>query len=558
MESIVLLYVTRICWHSLTAGAQTTSYGLLAMSVYGPGRHRSAQVAPATLLMLLAALQTTGFWLADKAPYQQKVAASMTELVHCTQPAVAPLFIRAFFMIIQQSWLALDKHRVDKYLSLIRHMLRQAMLWAVHEDLDSEAGAARAQAFCEVMHSGVLAAKPDGVRYQLADVWLDEMVNVLADGRSHEHVMTLLLPIFQLCCQCDSAILFQRVVAKVLQPLLYTVHPPDDEDASRVHMLMESTVPPAAHRMIRAAAAAAEAGDSDVYLPLPLSAVQCIPLGKQLQAIAGAKTTTGRHRKSLYSLARQLMTAGLERGEALEEEEQEPAQPAAPAPAPAPAPAAAAAKAEPKGKAAKRAKAARARAGSADMDADVMDEMAAAVAAFRGDGGSAAAVASQSLAAADAVARGSGSLDAEAGAAQGKAGRKRRARAAADAAAAVASQDGSDSGSQDATPASARTKRVRVNLSENQSISFKRSVKLLHSSKTNGADDLADPRKVKPAIKSSSPSASPASEDDTPRKPAKRVPASGAQLHLAGAGKPAGKKGGKKGRAGGKQASRRR
>lgn len=544
----------------MAGGGLGISYGLLAMSGYGSLSHSqtllSSGCTPHSLtLHTLLAVLPTGFWLADKAPYQQKVAASMTELVHCTQPAVAPLFIRAFFMIIQQSWLALDKHRVDKYLSLIRHMLRQAMLWAVHEDLDSESGAARAQAFCEVMHSGVLAAKPDGVRYQLADVWLDEMVNVLGDGRSHEHIMTLLLPIFQLCCQCDSAILFQRVVSKVLQPLLYTVHPPDDEDASRVHMLMESTVPPAAHRMIRAAAAAAEAGNSDVYLPLPLSAVQCIPLGKQLQAIAGAKTTTGRHRKSLYSLARQLMTAGLERGEALEDEEEEPAKPAAPAPAPAPAPAA---KAEPKGKAAKRAKAARARAGSADMDADVMDEMAAAVAAFRGDGGSAAAVASQSLAAADAVARGSGSPDAGAGAAQGKAGRKRRARAAADAAAAATSQDGSDSGSQDATSASGRTKRVRVNLSENQSISFKRSVKLLHSSKTNGADDLADPRKVKPAIKSSSPSASPVSEDDTPRKPAKRVPASGAQLHLAGAGKPNGKKGGKKGRGGGKQASRRR
>ena len=50
------------------------------------------------------------FWMSDKAPVQQMLAASLADLVHCFQDAdLSTLFLRAFFQTMVREWGGIDR-----------------------------------------------------------------------------------------------------------------------------------------------------------------------------------------------------------------------------------------------------------------------------------------------------------------------------------------------------------------------------------------------------------------------------------------------------------------
>ena len=81
---------------------------------------------PADALKLWRALFYC-MWMSDKTLVQQDLALRMARMLRALPPAAQPPFVAAFFATMRREWLGLDRYRVDKFLSLIRRVVCEAL-----------------------------------------------------------------------------------------------------------------------------------------------------------------------------------------------------------------------------------------------------------------------------------------------------------------------------------------------------------------------------------------------------------------------------------------------
>lgn len=118
-------------------------------------------------------------WYCDKPIPQQNLAGNLGELFSqvVTKPNL-PNFQRAFWAIIAKEWPTIDKWRIDKYLMLVRRVLRHSLFrlqgdnWK-NEDIES---------FLEVLQEFPLRDDPkfpQSLAYHVCDIYLDEIEYVI-------------------------------------------------------------------------------------------------------------------------------------------------------------------------------------------------------------------------------------------------------------------------------------------------------------------------------------------------------------------------------------------
>ncbi|KAJ8600666.1 hypothetical protein CTAYLR_007431 [Chrysophaeum taylorii] len=154
-------------------------------------------------------------WLSDLAPVQQELAKRVGGLVHCfSAPEAACRWLAAFCVTLEAEWDRLDKHRLDKYYSLARQVVREAIAFGAWS---AESLAAIARTF----DSGVLRRRPNGPRLHFCDVVIDE-VRAVATSTPYDDVgpvLALLEPFLALLAASDRAV-FSRAVDRVVGDIL--------------------------------------------------------------------------------------------------------------------------------------------------------------------------------------------------------------------------------------------------------------------------------------------------------------------------------------------------
>lgn len=137
------------------------------------------------------------------------------------------VFQRCFFETLTREWAGLDRYRIDKFLSLIRRMLHEALRFCsdtaandsssstistemTEWELKSSTGIATV--INEVMSA---SSTPNGIRLHIADIFIDELMSALA-GRLHTPLLlSLLVPMSNVLRSSDSLVLFERVATAV-------------------------------------------------------------------------------------------------------------------------------------------------------------------------------------------------------------------------------------------------------------------------------------------------------------------------------------------------------
>jgi len=137
------------------------------------------------------------------------------------------VFQRCFFETLTREWTGLDRYRIDKFLSLIRRMLYEALRFCsdtaandgsstssssemTEWELKSSTGIATV--INEVMSA---SSTPNGIRLHIADIFIDELILALA-GRLHTPLLlSLLVPMSNVLRSSDSLVLFERVATAV-------------------------------------------------------------------------------------------------------------------------------------------------------------------------------------------------------------------------------------------------------------------------------------------------------------------------------------------------------
>ena len=99
-----------------------------------------------------------------------------SEIPHCRGAHLASLFVRTFFRTVRREWGKMDKYRVDKFYSLIRMIMHQVYRYMSLRHWST--GIMRI--FNDVLHEEILCQTPNGLRYHLIDLTLDELARVNA------------------------------------------------------------------------------------------------------------------------------------------------------------------------------------------------------------------------------------------------------------------------------------------------------------------------------------------------------------------------------------------
>ncbi|KAL5116728.1 hypothetical protein ACEQ8H_005340 [Pleosporales sp. CAS-2024a] len=134
-----------------------------------------------------------GLWMQDKPANQQYLSRSLASLVPSLRDAVVIPFLRAFWLTMAREWSHIEALRLDKYLYLIRRYMAASFDYLARKKWDARV----LEAFNEVMAETPLHPKdmkiPNGLRYHVLDVWVDELEKVRGGWEKSDEVLEVLV-----------------------------------------------------------------------------------------------------------------------------------------------------------------------------------------------------------------------------------------------------------------------------------------------------------------------------------------------------------------------------
>lgn len=111
-------------------------------------------------------------WLSDKFLVQRQLAEHISSLVHTfSKNKLKHLFLTCYFRTILREWALLDQHRVEKFYYLGRMMIRDMFA----ELSRSKWKDVQIDAMTNILENEVLHKTPNGVRFHLVDIYIEEL-----------------------------------------------------------------------------------------------------------------------------------------------------------------------------------------------------------------------------------------------------------------------------------------------------------------------------------------------------------------------------------------------
>jgi len=121
-----------------------------------------------------------------------------TEIPHCRGAHLVSLFVRTFFRTIHREWHTMDKYRVDKFYTLIRTMMHEIYEYMALRGWNYGI----VLLLNDAIFDEILKQPPNGLRYHLIDLCLEELAKVNAKAKvplTEATFLDVLEPFFGLC-----------------------------------------------------------------------------------------------------------------------------------------------------------------------------------------------------------------------------------------------------------------------------------------------------------------------------------------------------------------------
>ena len=151
-------------------------------------------------------------WLSDKAPVQMELAQAISGLLRSfKEEEIAAMYFGMFFRTMVREWTLLDQHRVNKFYTLIRLILREA-LSSMHK---KGWGIEAVDSLLDVLEEEVLVKTPNGLRLHVADIFLQELYTVSGGDIDTDAFMRVLRPFFGAMQGCLDSSFQERVSKKI-------------------------------------------------------------------------------------------------------------------------------------------------------------------------------------------------------------------------------------------------------------------------------------------------------------------------------------------------------
>ncbi|CAG5157073.1 uncharacterized protein ALTATR162_LOCUS4865 [Alternaria atra] len=138
-------------------------------------------------------------WMQDKPALQQGLSRDLASIVSSLRTPVVLPFIRAFFLTMSSEWSRIEALRLDKYLYLIRQYLNASFTFLSRNKWKKNLLEQWNTVVEEIPLERQNMRIPNGLRYHVMDIWVDEMEKVEGEAwekeDKRETLETLVLPV---------------------------------------------------------------------------------------------------------------------------------------------------------------------------------------------------------------------------------------------------------------------------------------------------------------------------------------------------------------------------
>lgn len=114
----------------------------------------------------------------DKPALQQALSRNLASLVSTLRTPVVLPFLRAFWRTIAREWSHIEALRLDKYLYLIRQYLNASFKFLERQKWKKSVLEQWNEIMEDIPLNSTDMALPNGLRYHVLDIWVDEMEKV--------------------------------------------------------------------------------------------------------------------------------------------------------------------------------------------------------------------------------------------------------------------------------------------------------------------------------------------------------------------------------------------
>ncbi|GAX26591.1 ribosomal RNA-processing protein 1 [Fistulifera solaris] len=209
----------------------------------------------------------------DKVQDDESDTEDVSEIRHCRGAHLASLFLRTYFSTLRREWGNMDKYRIDKFYTLTRFLLRESFQYMAKRHWSL--GIIRL--FNDTIYEEVLSKTPNGIRYHLIDITMEELARVNATAPmtlTEATFLDCLEPYFGLL-QTSETLVHERVTEKIMKKFL------------EEHSVLSETY---------------LKSDSDEGKELILDQVHVGTVAKFIFGVASDGATLDCHRKKVYGL----------------------------------------------------------------------------------------------------------------------------------------------------------------------------------------------------------------------------------------------------------------
>eukprot|EP01039_Chlorochromonas_danica_P004024 gene4024-4401_t len=166
-------------------------------------------------------------WLADKAPIQRELSEALVNLWDCLEPqqqsstasstsSNQAAFLLACCRILLREWSLLDKYRVNKFYSFFRLLIQKVFQLIQNHNWQND----YIQPLLQILQDEILHQRPDGLRYHLLDIYLEELWKVAGKTVTTSTFLSLLQPFLQDLLRLNDSIYRQRLIKSIFQKYL--------------------------------------------------------------------------------------------------------------------------------------------------------------------------------------------------------------------------------------------------------------------------------------------------------------------------------------------------
>ncbi|XP_078512528.1 ribosomal RNA processing protein 1 homolog B [Lissotriton helveticus] len=159
-------------------------------------------------------------WMQDKPLLQEDLANTISQLMHALMNTDAQLlFLKTFWQTMNREWNGIDRLRLDKFYTLCRLLLREAFQVLKKNKWEDSL----VEPFLELLTKELLHSEsqsPNGVRYHLLDIYLEELAKVGSEELLAEQNLKFIEPFCKTAAKTKDHHLMQAIARGIFETIV--------------------------------------------------------------------------------------------------------------------------------------------------------------------------------------------------------------------------------------------------------------------------------------------------------------------------------------------------